>query len=105
MKKVFGMTMVIALAMVLGSFSPAQAAPAKAGKKAHAVQQQTQIININTASVDQLTTLKGIGQKKAQAIIAFREKNGKFKKVEDVMLVKGIGQKMFDKMKPFITVK
>ncbi len=105
MKKVFGMTMVIALAMVLGSFTPAQAAPAKAGKKVNNVQQHAQIININRASVDQLITLKGIGQKKAQAIVAFRTKNGNFKKVEDVMLVKGIGQKMFDKMRKFITVK
>ncbi|NOY23453.1 MAG: helix-hairpin-helix domain-containing protein [Acidobacteria bacterium] len=104
MKKVFGMTMVIALAMILGSFTPAQAAP-KANKKAATVQQHAQIININRATVDQLTTLKGIGQKKAQAIIAFREKNGKFKNIEDVMLVKGIGQKMFDKMRGLITVK
>ncbi|NOZ13303.1 MAG: helix-hairpin-helix domain-containing protein [Acidobacteria bacterium] len=105
MKKVFGMTMVIALAMVLGSFTPAQAAPKKAHKKINTVQQHTQIININKASVDQLTTLKGIGLKKAQAIVAFRTQNGNFKKVEDIMLVKGIGQKLFDKMKPFITVK
>lgn len=97
--------MVIALAMVLGSFTPAQAATGNAKKKVSTVQQHAQIININKASVDQLTTLKGIGPKKAGAIIAFRTKNGNFKKVEDVMLVKGIGQKMFDKMKGQITVK
>ena len=105
MKKVFGMTMVIALAMVLGSFTPAQAASAKASKNVNNVKQHVQLININRASVDQLSTLKGIGEKKAQAIVAFRTKNGNFKKVEDVMLVKGIGQKMFDKMRKFITVK
>ncbi|MCK5879334.1 MAG: helix-hairpin-helix domain-containing protein [Holophagae bacterium] len=91
--------------MVLGSFTPAQAATPKASKNVNNVKQHVQLININRASVDQLSTLKGIGEKKAQAIIAFRTKNGNFKKVEDVMLVKGIGQKMFDKMRKFITVK
>ncbi len=105
MKKVFGMTLVIALAMVLGSFTPAQAATRSTKQKVNAVHQHGQVVNINTASVDQLTTLKGIGPKKAQAIIAFREKNGKFRTIKDIMLVKGIGQKMFNKMKPFIRVK
>ncbi len=62
-------------------------------------------ININTATVKELTKLKGIGIKKAKAIIEFRKKHGKFKKPEDLMQVKGIGKKLFEKIKPFITVR
>jgi len=61
-------------------------------------------ININTASKKELTTLKGIGDKIADRIIEYREKHP-FKKIEDLMDVKGIGQKVFDKNKDLITVK
>ncbi len=61
-------------------------------------------ININTASVQELTTLPRIGPKKAAAIIEFRNKNGKFQRVEDIMKVKGIGEKTFLRLKDLITV-
>ena len=48
-------------------------------------------VNINTATKDELTTLKGIGEKKAQAIIDYRKKNGDFKSVDDLEKVEGIG--------------
>ena len=48
-------------------------------------------VNINTATKEELTTLKGIGDKKAQAIIDYRKKNGDFKTVEDLEKVEGIG--------------
>lgn len=58
------------------------------------VQAVVQAININTASVEQLVQLKGIGQKKAQAIVNYREQYGKFVNVEDILEVKGIGEKI-----------
>jgi competence protein ComEA len=61
-------------------------------------------VNINTASQAQLETLPGIGAKAAQRIIEFRQKNGGFKKPEDLMNVKGVGEKSFLKLKPLITV-
>ena len=55
-------------------------------------------VNINTADAPTLSkNIKGVGMKKAQAIIDYREKNGKFKKVEDLMKVKGIGVKLLEK--------
>lgn len=62
-------------------------------------------VNINDATVEELVTLDGIGEKVAAKIIEFRTKNGPFQKPEDVMMVKGIGQKMFDKNKERIVVK
>ena len=61
-------------------------------------------INLNTATEAQLTGLPGIGPKAAQRILEYRQKNGSFKKIEDLMNVKGIGEKSFLKLKPLITV-
>ena len=51
-------------------------------------------ININQASVDDFISLKGVGLKRAQAIIAYREMNGKFTAIDDLLKVKGIGSKV-----------
>lgn len=61
-------------------------------------------VNINTASLTELATLSGIGESKAQAIITYREENGKFAKIEDLMNVSGIGEKSFEKIKDSITI-
>lgn len=53
-------------------------------------------VNINTATVEELKTLKGVGEKKAEAIIDYRKKNGSFKTKEDLMKVRGIGKKLFE---------
>jgi len=63
------------------------------------------LININTSSAKELTGLKGIGEKTAQAIVAYRDKNGPFKAIEDIKKVKGIGDKKFDVIKSSICVK
>jgi len=62
------------------------------------------LININTANTEELVKLPRVGEKIAQRIIEFREKNGKFKKTAELMKVKGIGEKTFEKLKDMITV-
>lgn len=65
---------------------------------------QATLVNINTATADQLAGLPGIGAKMAARIVDFRTKNGGFKKLEDLMNVQGIGEKNFLKLKPLITL-
>ena len=61
-------------------------------------------VNLNTATQAQLETLPGIGAKAAQRILEYRQKNGSFKKPEDLMNVKGIGEKNFAKIQSSLTV-
>lgn len=61
-------------------------------------------VNLNTADVSQLQTLSGIGESKAQSIIAYREENGNFSKPEDIMNVSGIKEGTYNKIKDQITV-
>lgn len=61
-------------------------------------------ININTASVEQLMTLSGIGQSKADSIIAYRDENGEFEAIEDIMNIPGIKEGVFLKIKDSISV-
>ena len=56
-------------------------------------------VNLNTASLEQLVSLPGVGKKKAAAIIEYRAKHGKFKSVNDLVNVKGLGEKMLQKLK------
>lgn len=62
-------------------------------------------IDINTADAAQLVTIPGIGETRAAAILAYREKNGSFAKVEDIMQVSGIKSALFEKMKDYITIR
>ena len=61
------------------------------------------MININTASIEELMTLPSVGESKAQAIIEYREKN-KFTTIEDIKNVSGIGEALFEKIKEYISV-
>lgn len=60
-------------------------------------------INLNQASETELQTLSGVGQKKAQEIIRYREENGGFKTIEDLKNISGFGEKTFEKLKDSIT--
>ena len=62
------------------------------------------IVNLNTASAAELQTLPGVGAATAKLIIDQRQKSGGFKKVEELMNIKGIGEKSFLKIKPRVTV-
>jgi len=61
--------------------------------------------NINTATIEELASLQGIGEKKAESIVEHREKVGLFTTIEDLKDVKGIGDKIFDKIKDQIAVE
>jgi competence protein ComEA len=90
-----------ALLAMLPSIAAAQAKPAPAAGKPAAA---TTIVNINTASASDFEGLPGIGAKTAARIVEYRQKNGPFKKLEDLMNVRGVGEKSFLKLKPQLTV-
>jgi competence protein ComEA len=101
------MRVITAIVLVLGLVSVAAAAQEAARPAAKASASSASSgspINLNTATQAQLETLPGIGKSTAERILEYRQKNGGFKKVEDLMNVRGIGEKSFLKMKPLITV-
>ncbi len=65
---------------------------------------ESQLVSLNQATKEELLLLPGIGEAKAQSIIDYREENGSFKTIEDIMQVKGIGESLFAKIKDYITV-
>ncbi|MDD9933603.1 MAG: helix-hairpin-helix domain-containing protein [Myxococcales bacterium] len=76
------------------SATTAQASASKAG-----------VVNLNQATETELTRLPGIGPSRAQAIIALRDRMKRFKRIEDIMRVKGIGRRTFRKLRPMLALE
>lgn len=83
----------------------AWAVPVIAEEAENAASMEMQTININTATRDQLVSLDGIGETYADRIIEYRQQNGPFQSPEDILKVKGIGQKTYEAIKDQIVVK
>jgi len=83
----------LVLGLIVSPLVSAQTA-AKAGDK----------VNINTASLEELQKLPRIGPQIAQRILDYRKENGNFKKIEEILKVRGIGEKVFGQLKDLITV-
>jgi competence protein ComEA len=102
------MTTVVAMLlslMVVFSFSPAMAASKDNKQQVAMEESKAQVsakVNINTADVEELATIPGIGPKTAEAIVAYRNDNGQFKKVDDLIDVKGIGEKKLEQIRPYV---
>jgi competence protein ComEA len=97
----------VASLMPFASLAGAQSATASQPQKAKPAKSSAALagpINLNTATAAQLDGLPGVGKSTAQRIVDYRQKNGSFKKIEELMNVKGIGEKSFLKLKPLITV-
>jgi competence protein ComEA len=89
----------VAVAFALGALPPAAAAPAGSPPAAAATQ-----VDLNTATVSELVEVPGNGQATAERIVSWREQNGPFRSVEDLMKVQGIGEKSIEKLRPHVKV-
>ncbi len=74
------------------------------GAAAEGTEPAKKVVNVNTASATELTRLPRVGEKLAARIVAHREQHGPFRRAEDLMEVKGIGEKMFQGLQPYVTV-
>jgi competence protein ComEA len=63
------------------------------------------VVNLNTASVEELARLPGVGDARARAIVALREERGRFEAVDELVEVKGIGEASLERMRPFLTLR
>ena len=84
--------------------SPASSHSEKGDKSAKLSDPSQGQINLNTADTEQLQRIPGIGPAMAEKVLAFRKENGGFKTIEDLLQVSGIGERKFEKMKPFVKV-
>ena len=95
-RRIVTTTLALAIATLVASGSSFAAAPAKAAPAGK--------VNLNTATVEQLTTVPGVGPKLAARIVEQRQKSGSFKSVQEIVSVKGIGEKNLVKLQTYLTV-
>ena len=86
----------LALLLLAGVAGPGLAAESRASLSG--------VVNLNTASSEQLQMLPGVGEVRANAIIDARKKNGGFKSVDDLVEVKGVGPSLLEKLRPYVAV-
>jgi len=98
------MTTSILASLLAALLLAAPATPAAAQTQPAAAPARPATVDLNTASVADLERLPGIGRRTAERIVEHRQKNGGFKKIEELMNVKGVGEKSFLRLKPLITV-
>lgn len=96
MKSLVAFLSAVVVSLSAVSFVQAESTSPTTKAKAQVEAPKSTQVNINTADVDTLMTLKGVGAKKAEAIIAWRKANGKFTSAEQLMDVKGIGESIFE---------
>jgi len=92
------------LVLLVGTLAVAGSTAAAAAAERLAPSPPATPIDINHASAEQLTALPGVGPALAERIVAFRKEHGPFQRVEDLMKVKGIGEKSFQKLRPHVRV-
>lgn len=95
-----------ALVLVAALAAVAATAPAPLAAAAPAARTDAEMrpVDINTAASSELEAVPGIGKSLASRIIAFRDKNGAYKSVDDLLKVQGIGEKSLEKLRPYLTV-
>jgi competence protein ComEA len=91
----------VCAALALGLAGSAADAAGDAAKKSAPL---VGVVNVNTATAEQLVLLPGVGPARADAIIAHRTKNGAFKRPEDLIAVSGIGERAFERLRPYVAV-
>jgi competence protein ComEA len=92
----------MAIMLAMGTAGLVEARPLQAGQDTKAA--AATLVNLNSATAADLQKLPGVGAAMANRILEYRQKNGGFKKVEELMNVKGIGEKNFLKLKTMVTV-
>ncbi len=93
--------LMLVIVLACASAAPAAAAPSAAPK---AGATEARPVDINTADSAALESVPGIGKSLSQRILTFREKNGPFQSVDDLMKVQGVGEKSIQKLRPYLTV-